>query len=522
MPTKRESQPHEGSIKKTPMALHIAMICAMLGTFMQVLDSTIANVALPFMQGGLQASRDQITWVLTSYIVAAAIMTAPVGWISSRLGRKTFLLVSIAGFTVVSMMCGAAQSLEQMIFFRVLQGMFGAALSPLSQALVLDLYPIEKRGVVMSIWGIVVMLGPILGPTLGGYLTDTYSWRWVFYINVPVGILAATGIFFFLKEEERIAPQRFDWTGFAFFAVAIGALQFMLDRGTTKDWFSSDEIVVEAVLAGLGAYLFGVHFWTSERTFIPHGLFKDRNFVSGTGLTFLVGMYLMGTTALLPPYLQTLGGYTVFDTGLMLAPRGLGTMIAMLLIGRIVMRSDVRIPIWVGSIILTWSMWVMSGWTPDIAPFSLGGTLFVQGIGMGLVFFPVNVLAYTTLPDGLRTDGTAMINLVRNIGFAVGVSITTTALTDSAQTAHANLAAHISPFNRALGVNGPGVMWNPHLPFGLAQVAGLVGRNALVIAYSDVFYLMLFFSLPAFVLLMLIPKPDATLPVEKPEMEFVE
>lgn len=500
------------------MALRIAMVCAMMGTFMQVLDSTIANVALPYMQGGLQASRDQITWVLTSYIVAAAIMTAPVGWIASRIGRKAFLLVSMAGFTITSMMCGAAQNLDQMILFRIFQGMFGAALSPLSQALMLDRYPIEKRGVVMSVWGMVVMIGPIVGPTLGGYLTDSYSWRWVFYINVPVGVLSAAGIVFFLNEDERTAPQRFDWSGFGFFAVAVGALQFMLDRGTTKDWFASDEIVLEAVLAGMGVYLFLVHFWTAKRTFIPRGLLKDRNFVSGMALTFSIGLLLMGTTALLPPYLQNLGGYSVLDTGLMLAPRGIGTILMMLLIGRIVMRIDVRIPMTIGCVLLTWSMWVMSGWTPDITPVSLAGTLFIQGIGMGLVFIPSNVMAYATLPGDLRTDGSAMINLVRNIGFAVGVSITTTALSNSTQTAHATLAAHVSPFNRALGVNGPGVMWNPHLPFGLAQISGVIERNALIVAYADVFYLMLFLSLPAFILLLLIPKPDSTLAAAEAEL----
>lgn len=518
MATKQDFLSRRDSFQETPMALRIAMVCAMMGTFMQVLDSTIANVALPYMQGGLQASRDQITWVLTSYIVAAAIMTAPVGWIASRFGRKNFLLVSMAGFTITSMMCGAAQTLDQMILFRVFQGMFGAALSPLSQALMLDRYPIEKRGVVMSIWGMVVMVGPILGPTLGGYLTDYYTWRWVFYINVPVGVLAVAGIVFFLSEDARVAPQRFDWTGFAFFAVAIGALQFMLDRGTTKDWFSSDEIVLEAVLAGMGTYLFVVHFWTAKRTFIPHGLLKDRNFVLALGLTFSIGLFLMGTTALLPPYLQNLGGYSVLDTGLMLAPRGIGTMLMMFLIGRIVMRIDVRIPMAMGCILLTWSMWVMSGWTPDITALSLATTLFIQGIGMGLVFIPSNVMAYATLPGDLRTDGSAMINLVRNIGFAVGVSITTTALSNSVQTAHASLAAHVSPFNRALGVNGPGVMWNPHLPFGLTQISGVVGRNALIIAYADVFYLMLFLSLPAFVMLLLIPKPDSTLTAAEEEL----
>ena len=504
------------------MALRIAMVCAMMGTFMQVLDSTIANVALPYMQGSLQASRDQITWVLTSYIVAAAIMTAPVGWLAERFGRKNFFVVSMIGFTITSMMCGAAQSLEQMILFRLLQGMFGAALSPLSQAVILDRYPPERRGNIMSVWGMVVMVGPILGPTLGGYLTDNYSWRWVFYVNVPVGILSIAGLALFLAEDRGSEVKRFDWSGFGFFAVAIGALQLMLDRGTTMDWFSSGEIVLEATLAAVGAYLFAVHFFTSERTFIPHGLLADRNYVSALALTFFIGLLMLATTALLPPYLQNLGGYSVLDTGLMLAPRGLGTMITMVLIGRVVMKIDVRLPMTIGCTLLAWSMWEMANWTPAITPISLGATTFIQGIGMGMVFIPSNIMAFATLPGELRTDASAMINLMRNIGSAIGVSITTTALAVSVQTVHATLAAHVNTFNRALGVNAPSMLYNPHLPFGLVQINNIVERNSLIVAYSDVFYLMLFLSLPTFAVLLLIPKPDMTVTTRPPEAEFIE
>src|SRR5271156_436587 len=231
--------------------LRIIMLCSMAGTLMQALDSTIANVALPYMQGSLAASRDQITWVLTSYIVSAAIMTAPVGWIASRFGRKNFAIVSLAGFTITSMMCGAAQTLDQMIIFRLLQGAFGAALSPLSQSIMLDLYPPEKRGSVMAIWGMGVMVGPILGPTLGGYLTDLYNWRWVFFVNLPFGIAAILGIVLFMREEGERKVPGFDWTGFVILGFALAGLQLALDRGETQDWFTSKEIIVEAVVAGL-------------------------------------------------------------------------------------------------------------------------------------------------------------------------------------------------------------------------------------------------------------------------------
>src|ERR1700744_1464102 len=253
---------HSAEHYDSPVAIWAVMVSSMAGVLMQALDSTIANVALPYMQGSLSASRDQITWVLTSYIVSAAIMTAPVGWLAARFGKRALALTSIAGFTIISMMCGAAQTLDQMWLFRLLKGAFGAALSPLSQAIMLDLSPPQKRGSIMAIWGMGVMVGPILGPTLGGYLTDAYNWRWVFYVNLPFGIAAVTGIWFFLRDTARAVNLKFDWFGFAVLGLGLGALQLMLDRGTDKDWFSSIEIVVEAVVAGTGIYLFLIHMFT--------------------------------------------------------------------------------------------------------------------------------------------------------------------------------------------------------------------------------------------------------------------
>ena len=312
---KAPTEPRHVPIRETTLGLRIAVVCAMLGTFMQVLDQTIANVALPYMQGGLQASRDEITWVLTSYVIAAAIMTAPIGWFATRFGKKNFFIVTLLGFTATSMLCGAAQTLQQIILFRILQGAFGAALSPLSQAIVLDRYPPEKRGPIMSIWGLVVMMGPILGPTLGGYLTDFYSWRWVFYVNAPFGVLAAAGIWLCLDEREQKHSQVFDWLGFGFLAVGLGALQLMLDRGTTQDWFDFDRTIIETVIAGLCIYLFLVHYFTSDRSFIPRAMFLDRYFVPAVFVTFMISIVMLATSALLPPYLQNLGGYSVTSKG---------------------------------------------------------------------------------------------------------------------------------------------------------------------------------------------------------------
>lgn len=502
--------------------LTIVMLCSMAGTLMQALDSTIANVALPHMQGDMAASRDQITWVLTSYIVASAIMTAPVGWLASRFGRKRLAIVALTGFTVTSMMCGAALSLNQMILFRLLQGAFGAALSPLSQSIMLDLYPPQKRGSVMAIWGMGVMVGPILGPTLGGYLTDIYSWRWVFYVNVPFGIAAVTGIWLFLRDTHRDTSLRFDWMGFAVLGIGLGALQLMFDRGSTKDWFNSQEIVIEAVLGGLGIYLFLVHMFTSDKPFIPKEIFKDRNFDSSLVLMLVLGMVMLASSALLPPYLQNLGGYTVTDTGLLMAPRGIGTMFAMLFAGRMAMRFDPRYIMSFGMVLLLWSMWEMSRWTPDIAPWSLISTTFVQGIGMGAVFVPMNLVGFATLSPIYRTDGSALVNLIRNVGSAFGISITTTVLAEGVQTAHAQMAEYINPFNRALTVNAPSLMWNPQLPFGVEQVNQVVNYNAQVVAYANDFLFMFIISVPALIVVLLMKRPPMLPPDVKPELEVME
>jgi DHA2 family multidrug resistance protein len=501
--------------------LRVVMLCSMAGTLMQALDSTIANVALPYMQGSMQASRDQITWVLTSYIVAAAIMTAPVGWLASRFGRKNFAIVSLTGFTITSMFCGAAQTLDQMIIFRLLQGAFGAALSPLSQSIMLDLYPPQRRGAVMAIWGMGVMVGPILGPTLGGYLTDAYTWRWVFYVNAPFGIAAVAGLWFCFRDTHRDAALKFDWFGFALLGVGLGALQLLLDRGTTKDWFSSGEIIAEAVIGGLGIYLFLVHLFTAEKSFIPREVFKDRNFVSSLGLMFVVGLIMLASSALLPPYLQNLGGYTVTETGLMMAPRGLGTMVAMVFAGRLAMRTDPRYLMALGTCLILWSLLEMARWTPSIAPWWLATTTVVQGVGMGLVFVPMNLVAFATLPATLRTDGSALINLMRNIGSAVGVSITTTILANGIQTIHSQLADHVTPFNRALAQNAPSMLWNPQLPFGLQQLNGIVEFNAQIIAYANDFLFMFFICLPALVVIFLMRRP-AMLPQTAPKFEPIE
>jgi DHA2 family multidrug resistance protein len=483
-------------------------VCAMVATLMQALDSTIANVALPYMQGSLSATWDQITWVLTSYVVAAAIMTAPVGWLAARFGRKNLFLLCLVGFTIASMLCGVAQTLPQMVVFRLLQGVFGAALVPLSQALMLDIYPPAQRGSAMAIWGVGVMVGPILGPTLGGYLTDVYNWRWVFYVNLPFGALAVAGLALFMPRTPTNPSLRFDWTGFGVLALGIGALQMMLDRGQDKDWFGSGEIITEAVLAGLGIYLFLVHLFTAERPFITPRIFRNINFTASLAMMFAVGVVLLATSALLAPWLQTLGDYPVATAGLVMAPRGIGTMAAMLIAGRLSARVDPRKLMGFGLLLLLWSLYESTTWTPDISAEQLIATLVVQGAALGFVFIPLQVVAFATLPAPLRTEGTALLSLFRNVGSAIGISVTSALLAHNSQVVHSELGAFVNPFNRALQAGGAVTkMLNPAHNLGAQMLDALINNQALIIAYIDDYKFMMLTTLPALLLLFLMRRP---------------
>jgi len=486
---------------------HRALItmCAMMATLMQSLDSTIANVALPYMQGSLSASYDQITWVLTSYITAAAIMTAPVGWISARFGLKRLFLISMIGFTVTSMLCGVAQTLPEMVAFRLLQGLFGAALVPLSQSTMLNIYPAEKRGSAMAIWGMGVMVGPILGPSLGGYLTELYNWRWVFFVNLPFGILATVGMAMFLPNTDAKAGLIFDWFGFGVFAIGIGGFQLMLDRGETKDWFNSTEIIIETVMAGLGFYLFIVHMLTSEKPFITARIFKDRNLTAGLLVMFAVGMVMLAVAALLAPWLQILGNYPVETAGLVMAPRGLGTMAAMMIAGRLSNKVDGRLLMGLGIVVLAWSLYQMTGWTPAVSEWTIIVNTTLQGAGLGFVFVPLQVIAFATLEPALRTEGTALLSLLRNVGSAIGISVTSALVTQNGQIEHSVLTGYITPLNRAF--QGAAAVLMPTTPHAAQVLNGMLTHQAEIIAYNNDWKLMMLTSLPMLLLLLLMRGP---------------
>ncbi len=494
-------------LERTP---HRGMItaCIICATLLQSLDQTIANVALPYMQGSFSASYDEITWVLTTYITAAAIMTAPVGWLAARFGRKRLFVVCIISFTITSMMCGAAQTLEQIVAFRLLQGVSSAALVPLSQAILFDIYPVERRGFAMAVWGMGVMIGPILGPTLGGYLTEMYNWRYVFYINLPFGLLATLGLLLFMHETDHESHLRFDWLGFVVLSTGIGALQMMLDRGNNQDWFTSNEIIVEAVLGGLCIYLFLVHMAWAPRPLIRPAMFRDVNFSAGLVLMFSVGTLLVSSIALMAPWLQTLANYPVATAGLLMAPRGIGNLFTIVLSGRLVSRVDPRWLIATGLVMQCWSFWVMTGWTPDVSVQELVIIIAVQGAGLGMVFTCLQVVAFATLAPHLRTEGAALFSLGRNIGAAIGVSVTTSLLAHNTQGLHELIGASVNPFNRALQALGAARDWiDPATTHGAMMLDRIVNHQAQIIAYVDDYVLMIFTTLPSLLLLLLMRRP---------------
>ena len=490
---------------------NMVTICAMTATIMQALDTTIANVALPYMQGTLSASQDQINWVLTSYIVAAAIMTAPVGWIANRFGRKRIFILCSGGFTIASVLCGLAQDIDQMVLFRLLQGVFGAALVPLSQAVMLDSYALHERAKAMSIWGMGVMMGPIMGPSLGAWLTETYSWHWVFFVNLPFGFFTVLGLMVFMDETRKDLNLRFDWFGFAALAVAIGSLQLALDRGEQLGWLESNEIVAEFIISAVGFYYFFAHSFTTAKPFIQFALFKDKNFVTGCIFMAVMGLVLYSTMALASPYLQNVIGYPIITAGVLLASRGCGTFVAMMLVGRLMRYIEARTLIVSGLGLTALSLFYMTGWTdqtgvPEIVSWSI-----IQGFGFGLVFVPLSTVAFLTLPNQLRTDGTSMLTLMRNVASSVGISIVIAQLTEGSRRVYAVLSEHINPFNHAMQMPDVTGMINMNTDQGRAMADVMVGLQAQIIAFSQDYQLVMLFILASIPLAIMIGSTKAAL-----------
>jgi len=473
-------------------------LVVMSATIMHALDGTIANVALPSIQGSLLATQEQVSWVLTSYIVASAVVTPLTGFFAGRLGRRRVFVGAVVGFTSVSMLCGAAQTLDQLVLFRALQGGFGAALIPLSQALMLDTYPREEHGKAMAIWGVGVMLGPITGPSLGGWLTDELSWRWVFYVNLPVGILTAIGLLWLVQDGAHDRPGPFDHIGFAFLAISIAAFQLMLDRGEQLDWFESTEIAIEATVGAVAFAMFLIHMATHPRPFMPRALFADRNLSIGLLFTALASLILMVTATLMPPFLQHLKGYPVLTTGMILAPRGIGMMVAMMLVARLIGRFDARLLIGFGLGLCAVALWDMSRFTLDVSESHVLWNGVLLGFALGFVFPPVSALSFATIAPGLRTEAAAINALLRNLGASVGIAVMVSLLARGAQTNRAGLAEGLTP----LAPNWP--MGRGALdPGQLALWSAEIDRQAAMVAYLNDFRAIMYLTLVSIPFLLL-------------------
>ena len=495
--------PHRGLI----------MASLMLAVIMQVLDTTIANVALPDMRADLGASRDTINWVLTSYIVAAAIVTPMSGWLANQFGRREIFMVSVVGFVLFSMLCGVAWSLNTMVAFRLVQGIFGAAIVPLAQNFMLDINPRERHGQAMAVFGAGIMLGPIIGPTLGGYLTETLNWRWVFYINVPLGMIAIAGALFFLPEMPK-RKIKFDFFGFAALAIGIGALQLMLDRGSDLDWFSSLEIWIELALSVCGFWVFVIWIMGAKKPFIDPHMFLDRNLSMGLVFIFIVGIVLLASLALLPPMLSSIFGYPTLTTGLVMSPRGVGAMIMMLLIGRLVKYVDLRILVAVGLSLTAYSLHMMSTFSPLMGPKWIVLSGVVQGFGLGSVFVPISTLAFATLDPKYRGDGTALFSLVRNIGSSIGISIVTALLTPMIAVNHSDLASGINPQNLQGLASGSSALGQYGETAVYQVLDNLTTQQAAMISYLDDFKFMMWITLAAIPLVFFLRKPDYSTPTQ--------
>jgi MFS transporter, DHA2 family, multidrug resistance protein len=438
-------------------------------------------------------------------------MTAPVGWIANRFGRKRIFIVCSAGFTVASVMCGLAQDINQMVLFRLMQGVFGAALVPLSQAVMLDSYALHERAKAMSIWGMGVMMGPIMGPSLGAWLTETYSWHWVFFVNLPFGIVTVLGLLVFMDETKQDSDLRFDWFGFAALAIGIGSMQVALDRGEQLGWLESNEIIAEMIVGMIGFYYFFAHSLTTAKPFIQFAIFKDRNFVSGCVFMAVMGLVLFSTMALSSPYLQNVIGYPIITAGLLLATRGCGTFVAMMLVGRFMKYIEARTLIIGGLALMSLSLFFMTGWTDQTGVPTIVIVSIAQGFGLGLVFVPLSTVAFLTLPNHLRTDGTSMLTLMRNVASSIGISVVIAQLTEGGRRVYAILSEHINPFNHALQMPDVRSMINLNTDGGRAIADAVVGIQSQIIAFALDYQMVMIITLCAIPMAIMIGSSKAAL-----------
>ncbi len=495
----------QGDFATLPVKHHgLLTLAVMMASIMQILDTTIANVALPHMESSLGATSETVTWALTSYLVASAIAIPITGWLAERIGSRNLFIWAVIAFTASSLLCGAATGLGEMVLFRAFQGISAAFIGPLSQTVLMDINPPSKQA--MALWGMGIMVGPIMGPVIGGWLTENYNWRWVFLINVPLGIVTVILMLWLLPSRPK-TDRRFDLFGFSMLALGLASMQVMLDRGTQLDWLDSTEILIEGAIAIGCLWMFAVHMTWGRQPLFDRSLLGNPNMSAALLFMLVVGMVMFASMALLPPMLQQLFGYTVLDTGLLLAPRGFGILVSMAIAGRLVTKIDPRYLMVTGASISTYSLYMMTGWSLEMSwqPMVVAG--LVQGLGMGLVFIPLNMTAFATLQPRHRTDGASLLNLSRSIGASVGISAMTALLGRNIQVSHGDLASHITDSSLSAIDSGTIERFGALGDAAMMAINGEVNRQAAMVAYIDDFHAMMIVNLCAIPLLLLLKRP---------------
>ena len=464
-------------------------ISVLLAVMMTTLDGTIAVIALPRIQSSLAASQEQITWVLTSYLIGSAIAMPVSGWLADKYGRRRVMAASVAIFTLASIGCGMSVNLAMLVMFRAIQGAAGASLVPLSQVVLLNINPPERQGPAIAMFGVGTLVGPAIGPTLGGWLTDYVSWRAIFLINAPVGLAAFLGLVLFLKDKPLANVRGFDLKGFFAVSIALASFQLMLDRGQLRDWFSSPEICIEAAIAAMFFYISVVHMFTAREPFIKVAIFRDRNFLLGSMVGTVIGVFLVGVVPIMTTMMQQLLGYPVMLTGMLSAPRALGNIMCVLVVGRIVARVDTRIVLLMGLGLLLASLWFLATMSLDTSQETMALVTFLQGCGSGFVFLPLTLVAFSTLPLEFRNEASALFSLTRNLGAAAGISVIQTLTIRDTAAVQSRLVEHVRPDNPLLGWRMPG--FDPTLTSSITSTLGEVTRQATMVAYIDSYRMLL-------------------------------
>ena len=481
----------------------------MMATTVVIIDMTIATIALPHMQGGLSASQDQISWVMTTYFMIQAVTMSATGWLAGRIGRKKLYILSLVGFAVCSVLSGNATSIEEILVYRALQGMFSAPVVPISQALMLDAYPREKHAQAMSIWGIGVMFAPVMGPVIGGWLTDEYSWRWVFYVSMPFALLGIAGAIFFISETAKDLERIFDWFGFTTLAIALAAIQFFLDRGETEGWFDSNLLIVTATIIVISFYLFVVHSATTEKPFISVGILTDRNYMLGLIFMFLLGVLVLSMNVIMPLFLQNARGYPILTAALVMMPRGLGSLFGLVLAGKLTDRMDPRLQIAIGFASTAYSAYLFSTFTIDVGIWPFIFASFFNGIGIGMIFVPLTAVSFWTLPTHLRTEASTYASLFRNYGSGIGVSIVISVLSRTRQTSYAYMTERTNPYNEVMHEPWLPAQWDIYTREGLRLLDAEISRQALAIGFLNDFQLIMIGALISIPLVAMLSRGNA-------------